>query len=162
MKNYFHPLMDNNIIDQDVNSIVTFLKKNKKKIFTQSNKVQEFEKEWSKWLGCKYSIFVNSGSSANLISMLCLKILFKKKYEIIVPTLTWISDIASVIQNNFKPVFADINMKNLCIDEEEIYRKVTKNTKAVFLTHVQGFNGLSKKLLNFLKKKKYNTHRRCV
>jgi CDP-6-deoxy-D-xylo-4-hexulose-3-dehydrase len=154
MKNYFHPLMDNNIIDQDVNSIVTFLKKNKKKIFTQSNKVQEFEKEWSKWLGCKYSIFVNSGSSANLISMLCLKILFKKKYEIIVPTLTWISDIASVIQNNFKPVFADINMKNLCIDEEEIYRKVTKNTKAVFLTHVQGFNGLSKKLLNFLKKKK--------
>ena len=154
MKNYFHPLMDNNIIDQDVNSIVTFLKKNKKKIFTQSNKVQEFEKKWSKWLGCKYSIFVNSGSSANLISMLCLKILFKKKYEIIVPTLTWISDIASVIQNNFKPVFADINMKNLCIDEEEIYRKVTKNTKAVFLTHVQGFNGLSKKLLNFLKKKK--------
>ena len=153
MKNYFHPLMDNNIIDQDVNSIVTFLKKNKKKIFTQSNKVQEFEKKWSKWLGCKYSIFVNSGSSANLISMLCLKILFKKKYEIIVPTLTWISDIASVIQNNFKPVFADINMKNLCIDEEEIYRKVTKNTKAVFLTHVQGFNGLSKKLLNFLKKK---------
>lgn len=153
MKNYFHPLMDNNIIDQDVNNIITFLKKNKKKIFTQSNKVQEFEKEWSKWLGCKYSIFVNSGSSANLISMLCLKILFKKKYEIIVPTLTWISDIASVIQNNFKPVFADINMKNLCIDEEEIYRKVTKNTKAVFLTHVQGFNGLSKKLLNFLKKK---------
>ena len=153
MKNYFHPLMDNNIIDQDVNSIVSFLKKNKKKIFTQSNKVQKFEKEWSKWLGCKYSIFVNSGSSANLISMLCLKILFKKDYEIIVPTLTWISDIASVIQNNFKPVFADINMKNLCIDEEEIFRKVTKNTKAVFLTHVQGFNGLSKKLLNFLKKK---------
>ena len=154
MKSYFHPLMDNNIIDKDVSSIISFLKKNKKKIFTQSNQVRKFEEEWSKWLGCKYSIFVNSGSSANLISMLCLKILLKKEYEIIVPTLTWISDIASVIQNNFKPVFADINMKNLCIDENEIYKKVTKNTKAVFLTHVQGFNGLSKKLLNFLKKKK--------
>ena len=86
--------------------------------------------------------------------MLCLQILFKKKFEVIVPTLTWISDIASVIQNNIKPVFADINLKNLCIDENEIYKKVTKNTKAVFLTHAQGFNGLSSNLLNFLKKKK--------
>ncbi len=154
MKNYFHPLMDNNITDKDIKNVISFLKKNKKKIFTQSNQVNKFEKEWSKWLGCKYSVFVNSGSSANLLSMLCLKILFKKKFEVIVPTLTWISDIASVIQNNIKPVFADINLKNLCIDENEIYKKVTKNTKAVFLTHAQGFNGLSSNLLNFLKKKK--------
>ena len=132
MKNYFHPLMDNNITDKDIKNVISFLKKNKKKIFTQSNQVNKFEKEWSKWLGCKYSVFVNSGSSANLLSMLCLKILFKKKFEVIVPTLTWISDIASVIQNNIKPVFADINLKNLCIDENEIYKKVTKNTKAVF------------------------------
>ena len=120
MKNYFHPLMDNNITDKDIKNVISFLKKNKKKIFTQSNQVNKFEKEWSKWLGCKYSVFVNSGSSANLLSMLCLKILFKKKFEVIVPTLTWISDIASVIQNNIKPVFADINLKNLCIDENEI------------------------------------------
>ena len=154
MKSFFHPLMDNNITDKDVKSVTSFLKKNKRKIFTQSDQVNKFEKEWSKWLGCKYSIFVNSGSSANLLSMLCLKILFKKKFEVIVPTLTWISDISSVIQNNLKPVFADISLKNLCIDENEIYKKVTKNTKVVFLTHAQGFNGLSSKLLNFLKKKK--------
>ena len=86
---------------------------------------------------------------------------FQKKFEVIVPTLTWISDIASVIQNNIKPVFADINLKNLCIDENEIYKKVTKNTKAVFLTHAQGFNGLSSNLLNFLKKKNYSC-RRCL
>ena len=71
-----------------------------------------------------------------------------------VPTLTWISDIASVIQNNFKPIFADIDLKNLCIKEEEILKKITKKTKVLFLTHAQGFNGLSENILNFLKKKK--------
>ena len=61
MKEFSHPLMDNNIIDSDVRSVISFLKKNKKKIFTQSAKVNEFEKKWSKWLGTKYSVFVNSG-----------------------------------------------------------------------------------------------------
>ena len=65
-----HPLMENNIIEADVKAIKKFLDNNKKKIFTQSEKVLEFEKNWSKWLGVKYSVFVNSGSSANLISML--------------------------------------------------------------------------------------------
>ena len=63
--------------------------------------VKKFEKAWSKWLGVKYSVFVNSGSSANLISMSIIKNLFPKG-EVLVPTLTWVSDIASVIQNNLK------------------------------------------------------------
>ena len=70
----------------------------------------------------KYSVFVNSGSSANLITMLALKIL-KGKGEVIVPTLTWISDIASVLQNDFKPVFVDINPRNLCMNEDQIIKK---------------------------------------
>lgn len=153
MKNFTHPLMDNNITDSDVNSLISFLKNNKKKIFTQSVKVIEFEKKWSKWLGTKYSVFVNSGSSANLLTLQALRILYGKG-EVIVPPLTWISDIASVIQNGFKPIFADINPKTLSMDESEIIKKINKNTKAVFITHVQGFNGLSKNLLNLLKKKK--------
>lgn len=153
MKNFTHPLMDNNITDFDVNSLISFLKNNKKKIFTQSVKVIEFEKKWSKWLGTKYSVFVNSGSSANLLTLQALKILYGEG-EIIVPPLTWISDIASVIQNGFKPIFADINPKTLSMDESEIIKKINKNTKAVFITHIQGFNGLSKNLLNLLKKKK--------
>ena len=153
MKNFTHPLMDNNITDSDVNSLISFLKNNKKKIFTQSIKVIEFEKKWSKWLGTKYSVFVNSGSSANLLTLQALRILYGKG-EVIVPPLTWISDIASVIQNGFKPIFADINPKTLSMDENEIIKKINKNTKAVFITHVQGFNGLSQNLLNLLKKKK--------
>ena len=69
------PLMDNNINEDDVNKVIDFLKGNKKRIFTQSKKVREFESKWSKWLGVKYSVFVNSGSSANLLSIYALKIL---------------------------------------------------------------------------------------
>ncbi len=153
MKKFSHPLMDNNITDSDVKSLISFLKNNKKKIFTQSTKVIEFEKKWSKWLGTKYSIFVNSGSSANLLTLQALGILYGKG-EVIVPPLTWISDIAAVIQNGFKPIFADINPNTLCMDEDEIIKKINKKTIAVFITHVQGFNGLSKNLLKILKQKK--------
>ena len=48
MKNFSHPLMHNNITDSDVNSLISFLKNNKKKIFTQSAKVVEFEKKMVK------------------------------------------------------------------------------------------------------------------
>ena len=113
--------MDNNITQSDTDSVVDFLKKNKKKIFTQSTQVKKFEAEWSKWLKTKYSVFVNSGSSANLVTLQIIKILYGAG-EVIVPPLTWISDIASVIQNNFKPVFVDINPRNLCMDENQIIK----------------------------------------
>jgi CDP-6-deoxy-D-xylo-4-hexulose-3-dehydrase len=145
--------MDNNISANDVSCIIKFLKNNKKRIFTQSKKVQEFEAAWSKWLGIKYSVFVNSGSSANLLTLLAIKILYGTG-EVIVPALTWISDIASVIQNNFKPIFVDINPKTLCMDEKHIIKKISPNTKAIFITHAQGFNGLTDSLLNIIKKKK--------
>ena len=153
MKKIFHPLMENNINKDDTDALIRFIKKNKNRIFTQAGQVSRFEKNWSKWLKCKYSVFVNSGSSANLLTILSLKILFGKG-EIIVPPLTWISDIASVIQNGFKPVFVDINPKTLCMDNAQIIKKVNNKTKAVFITHAQGFNGISDKLLKFLKNKK--------
>jgi CDP-6-deoxy-D-xylo-4-hexulose-3-dehydrase len=143
--------MQNNITKSDIDVVIKFLKT--KPILTQSKKVEKFEKNWSKWLGVKYSIFVNSGSSANLLTLLAIKI----KYgigEIIVPSLTWVSDIASVIQNNFYPVFVDVDPRTLSMLEDDIFRKINKNTKAVFITHAQGFNGFSNKLLKYLKKKK--------
>ena len=59
---------------------------------------------WSKWLGVKYSVFVNSGSSANLISIEILKHM-KGNGKVIVPALTWSSDISSIIKNQMKPMF---------------------------------------------------------
>ena len=144
-----HPLMENNITKSDLSIVIDYLK-NDKIILTQSSQVKAFEKEWSNWLGVNYSVFVNSGSSANQLTMAVMKELFGKG-EIIVPPLTWVSDIASVLQNGFKPVFVDINRRNLCMDEEKVIRNLNPNTKAVFLTHVQGFNGLTANLLKQLK-----------
>lgn len=144
--------MRNNISINDLKEVISLLKK-KNPILTQSKNVRLFEKKWSTWLGVKYSVFVNSGSSANLLSLSLLKLKFPSGGEVIVPPLTWSSDISSVINCGFKPIFVDINLKNLAMDEDLIIKKINKNTKAVFLTHVQGFNGLSYKLINFLKKK---------
>ena len=147
--------MHNNFTNQDISTVKNFLK-NKDIILTQSKKVDEFEKKWSKWLGVKYSTFVNSGSSANFITISILKAINKnkKKNEIIVPTLTWVSDINSVIMNGFKPVFVDVDPSTLSMSNEEVIKKINKKTLAVFITHAQGFNGLSDKLLKELKKKK--------
>lgn len=155
-KNKFqHKLMSSNFSKDDFKKLEIFFKTaNEKTILTQGPKVIEFEKEWSKWLGVKYSTFVNSGSSANLLSISILKIIESKKKEIIVPTHTWVSDIASIIQNNFKPIFVDMDFKNLGPDNDEIISKINSNTAAIFLSHIQGFNALSEKLLKIIKKKK--------
>jgi CDP-6-deoxy-D-xylo-4-hexulose-3-dehydrase len=147
--------MNNNFTNQDLVKVKTLLKK-KNIILTQSTQVENFEKKWSKWLGVKYSIFVNSGSSANFISIKILQILNKNssKNEIIVPTLTWVSDVNSIIMNGFKPIFVDINLSNLSMNTEQVLKKINKKTLAVFITHAQGFNGFSDNLLKKLKNKK--------
>ena len=148
-----HPLMHNNFAKSDMDAVRKLIKK-KDLILTQSKNVLEFEKKWSKWLGVKYSVFVNSGSSANLISMLILKSFSLKKREIILPTLTWVSDINSVLIAGFKPVFVDIDPRTLSMNQDQILKKINKNTLAVFVTHVQGFNSLSDKVLKETKRRK--------
>ena len=143
--------MQNNILKKDINSVINFLKNNT--IFTQNKEVLKFEKLWSKWLGVKYSVFVNSGSSANLLSIQLLKLKFPKGGEVIVPPLTWSSDVASLLHCGFKPVFADIDLNTLGMNTDAVISKINKKTRAVFLSYIQGFNCLDVKLLNFLKKK---------
>jgi CDP-6-deoxy-D-xylo-4-hexulose-3-dehydrase len=149
-----HALIDNNFTKSDMDSVVKLVKK-KNIVLTQSKKVKEFEKKWSKWVGTRYSVFVNSGSSANFITISALKVLNRNtnKNEIIVPTLTWVSDINSVIMNGFKPVFVDINLSNLSMNTDQVIKKISKKTLAVFITHAQGFNGLDENLLSTLKRK---------
>ncbi len=105
------PLMVNNITKNDLNVVIDFIQQ-EDPILTQSSNVLEFEKEWSKWLGVRYSVFVNSGASANLITMTAMKHLYGNG-DVIVPPLTWVSDIASVLQNGFTPVFTDINLSTV-------------------------------------------------
>ncbi len=142
------PLMNHNITRTDLDNVIDFLNQDIP-ILTQSKKVREFENAWSEWLGVKYSVFVNSGSSANLLTMAILKQL-KGEGEVIVPTLTWVSDIASVFQAGLTPVFVDINPRNLCMDIDQVLNKITDKTRAVFMTHVLGYNGLTDHLISEL------------
>jgi len=143
------PLMANNIVRADLDAVITFLNQDDP-ILTQSKQVEAFEREWSEWLGVKHSVFVNSGSSANLITIAALKHTFGEG-EIIVPTLTWSSDIASVLHCGMKPVFVDIDPRTLGMDLDQVLSKITPDTKAVFLTHILGYNALTESFVQELK-----------
>ena len=143
------PLMRNNILREDLDSVIEHLKKDDP-ILTNGPKVKEFEKKWSEWLGVKYSVFVNSGASSNLLSMAILKLKYPEGGDVIVPPLTWISDVSSVIQNGFNPVFADIDIGTLGMNQDQIIQKITPSTRAVFLSHIQGFNALTDDLIEEL------------
>lgn len=140
------PLMRNNILREDMDAVIEHLKQDDP-ILTNGPKVREFEAAWSKWLGVKYSVFVNSGASANLLSMAILKLRHPEGGEVIVPPLTWISDVASVLQNGFTPVFVDIDPRTLAMDSKQVIAKLNDKTRAVFLTHVQGFDGLTDEMI---------------
>ena len=141
-------LMKNNITREDLDVLIDYLKQDEP-FLTQSTQVREFEREWAEWVGVKYCVYVNSGASANLLTITALKYLYGEG-EIVLPPLTWVSDIASVIQNDLKPVFVDINPKTLCMDDARIISALSDRTRAVFITHVQGFNGLTDRLINVL------------
>ena len=115
-----YPLMRNNITREDLDALIEHLKQDDP-ILTNGPNCKKFEDEWSKWLGVHYSVFVNSGASANLLSMTVLKIKYPEGGEIIVPPLTWVSDIASVIQCGFTPVFVDIDLDTLGMNNQKIF-----------------------------------------
>lgn len=152
MSEFFIPLMDDNINKTDIDSLIDFLNQEKIPKLTNGSKVIEFENKWSEWLGTKYNIMVNSGSAANELTMLALKYIYGE-VEVIVPPLTWISDISSIILNGLKPVFCDINLKNFSFNFNRLKEVVTPNTKAIFLTHVLGINGLTDEVLEFCKER---------
>jgi CDP-6-deoxy-D-xylo-4-hexulose-3-dehydrase len=151
IENLNWPLMANNITAGDRRTLIEFLKRDER--LTQSEQVMAFEKEWSRWLGVRHSVFLNSGSSANLVTLAALKE-FCGGGEIIVPPLTWVSDIAAVLHCGFKPVFADIDPRTLGMSEKEMVKKISKKTKAVFLTHILGYNALTGGMLETLRAKK--------
>ena len=145
------PLMHGNISNYDLELVKNLFDQDNPKL-TQGPRVKEFEKEWSKWLGVKHSIFVNSGSSANLLTLSALKILYPEGGEIIVPALTWSSDVISIYKSGFIPRFVDINLETLGLNDEKVLDSINSKTIAVFITHCQGYNALTDNLLTSLRK----------
>ena len=140
MNKYFYPLIEDPFSNNDISEGIKVLKS---KQLTISKKTVNFEKDFSSSLKSKYSLMVNSGSSANLLALQCLINPYRKNSlkagdEVIIPTLCWSTSLWPIIQSNLKPVFVDINPLTLNIDESEVEKKITKKTKAILLVHVLG------------------------
>lgn len=110
------------------------------KWLVSGEKVNEFEKEFSKIFNVKYSHMVNSGSSANLILLAGLKRRFtwEDNDEIIVSPVGFATTISSIYQNRLKPIFVDIEWDTLNFDLNLIENKITSKTKAIFVSPVLG------------------------
>ena len=147
--NFNWPLINDNVSLTDRQVLSDFILSGER--LTNGSKVKEFERIWSEWLGVKHSVMVNSGASANYISVAMVKEL-KGIGEIIVPPLGWVSDLSSIVQLGMTPVIVDIDMGSLAITAENIERAITPNTKAIVLIHCLGFNGLTDELLAIAKK----------
>lgn len=137
--------MQNNINRGDPDRMIAYLQQPDPKL-THGPLLKEFEQEWSRWLGVKHSVILSSGSSANGLTMMALREL-KGPGEVIVPPLTWVSDISAVIRAGLEPVFVDIDRQSLALDPKLVPRAITPRTKAVSLTHILGFNGLTNELI---------------
>jgi CDP-4-dehydro-6-deoxyglucose reductase, E1 len=146
--NFNWPLINDNITQRDREVLADFCLNGKR--FTNGEKVKEFEKVWSDWLGVKHSVMVNSGASANFISIAMVKEL-KGIGEVIVPPIGWVSDISSVAQLGMTPVFVDIDINNFNITAENIKAAITKDTKAIVLVHTLGFNGMTDEIVKIAK-----------
>ena len=148
---YAWPLINNNISNNDKAVLADFVLTSDR--FTNGPKVKEFETAWSKWLGVKYSVMVSSGAAANYITTAIVREMKGNGGEIIVPTIGWISDVSSVINTGFKPVFVDVEMTTMAISAENIKRAINDNTKAIVLVHALGFNGINNEIIELAKEK---------
>ncbi|MDD2541613.1 MAG: DegT/DnrJ/EryC1/StrS aminotransferase family protein [Desulfuromonadaceae bacterium] len=146
----FWKLQENVINSSDLDLLVSFIKETNR--FTQFTKVAEFEAAFAKWQGCEYCVYVNSGSSANLLMVNAAKEYYgwSDGDEIIVPVVTWPTTITPVIQFGLTPVFVDANLSDMSMDYEKICSKITSKTRAIFVAHLLGFPANIEKLKNII------------
>lgn len=132
-------LVKDTISQDEISQLVEWLKTSPQ--LTKGNLTEQYEALWSKKIGCKYSVFVNSGSSALLLSVYSLieKGLLEKGDSVVVPALSWATDLSPVIQLGLEPVLCDCNLEDLSIDLNHL-QKLTekKKPKALILVSVLG------------------------
>ena len=140
--NYKWPLMKDTITIADRIRMIAFVATTDR--FTYGAKVKKFEDDWNNWLGSKHSLFVSSGSAANLLLLSAIKELYglKNNDKVLVPACTWVTNVAPVIQLGFMPVFADINTENYSFSLADLKKIKVKHPdiKLIFVTHLLGLN----------------------
>ena len=123
-------LVKDTIGNEDIDSLIDWLKSYPR--LTKGPVTLKFENKFSKWLGRKYSVFCNSGSSANLLMLSVLK----EKYDfkkVVVPSVAWSTDLAPVMQLGLQPILCDCNMKDLSADLNHLEKIFMEESPDVFL-----------------------------
>ena len=138
-------LMDCAITQSDKLKLIEFISSSD--MYTCGKKVEEFENKWSEWLGCKHSLFVTSGSTANLLLLASIKEFYNipNGSKVLVPACTWVTNVSPVFQNGLEPVFCDINLDNYSFDTNNL---PDDDIKIVFVTHLLGLNAPMQELKN--------------
>ncbi len=149
MINFFSPLKSNKIFKKKIlNSISKVIDSGN---YILGENVKNFESNLCKYLRVKYSLAVNSGTDALIISMLCLNI--KVDDEVIVPSHTATATISSIKLLKAKPVFVDVNLLDYTIDVDKIKKLITPKTKAIIGVHIYGHPCDNDKIIQICKKK---------
>jgi CDP-4-dehydro-6-deoxyglucose reductase, E1 len=130
-------LVNNTISTTEIDALTRWLSTYPR--LTMGEKTIEFEEAWSKYFGVRHSVFVNSGSSANLLMMYALKYKYGVK-KMAVPALSWSTSVAPLIQLGIEPVLIDCNMDDLSLDLDhlEIILKGIPDIDAVLSINVLG------------------------
>jgi|TARA_B100001105_G_C22379718_1_gene439087 CDP-6-deoxy-D-xylo-4-hexulose-3-dehydrase len=126
---------------------------------TAGTKVRKFEKKFSNYIGGKYGIMVNSGSSANLLALSILsnpllKNRIKPGDEIITPAVTWATTVYPICNINAIPRIVDVNLCDYTIDPDSIEKAINKKTKAIMIVHLLGNPCNMKAIVKIAKKHK--------
>jgi len=131
-------LVKDTINKEDLKSLCAWLRRGPR--LTKGELTAEFEKKWSRWLGVKSSIFVNSGSSANFLifyAMILSKKLRNKK--VIAPAVSWVTTVSPILQLGLEPILCDCNLKDLGLDIDHLKRLIKRRRPAALIVvHVLG------------------------
>jgi CDP-6-deoxy-D-xylo-4-hexulose-3-dehydrase len=132
-------LVKDTIDFNDIKKLISWLETNPR--LTKGELTTKFEKKWSEWLGVKYSVFVNSGSSANLAAIYSLLLSGKlKNNKIVVPAVSWVTTVTPAIQLGMEPIMCECDIDNLGLDINHL-KEIIKNDdpSVIILVHVLGF-----------------------
>src|SRR3989344_5927519 len=100
------------------------------------SKAREFEEKFSKYIGCKYAVALNSATAGLHLALDVLGV--RNGDEVITTPLTFVSTVNVIVHRGAKPVFADVDPKTWNIDPREIEKKITKKTKVIIPVHLHG------------------------
>lgn len=130
-------LAEDTINQNDLRELIAWLQTNP--WLTQGKLVKQFEEKWSEWLGCKYSVFVNSGSSANMLMVYAHLMTEPKNKKIILPAVSWATTVAPAIQFGLEPVLCEADTETFGLDLNHLEELLKKHRPAAVMpVHVLG------------------------